>query len=213
MRLLLSLALLSTGCTSLYYKGMEKIGKEKRDILLQRIIDGKQDQEKAKEQFKTTLEAFQSVTGFEGGDLEKTYKKLNGEFEDAEKRANDLSDRIKSIDQVGNDLFREWDQELSTIKDSALHARSAQLLRQTRLRHQQYIARMKQTERKMQPVLQTFRDQVLFLKHNLNAKAIGSLKSTAAKMDTDVGLLVTDIEGSMKEADSFIQSLSNQPAP
>jgi len=208
MRFVLLLTLLLTGCTSLYYNAMEKIGKEKRDILVQRILAGKKDQERAKEQIKTTLEAFQDLTGFEGGDLEKTYKKLNGEFEDAEKRANDVSDRIKSIDQVGSDLFKEWGQELATIKDSALHARSQQLLRVTRNRHQQYIQRMKQTERKMLPILQGFRDQVLFLKHNLNAKATGSLKTTAAKMDGDVTALVADIEASSKEADAFIQSLA-----
>ena len=208
MRFVLLLTLLLTGCTSLYYNAMEKIGKEKRDILVQRILAGKKDQERAKEQIKTTLEAFQDLTGFEGGDLEKTYKKLNGEFEDAEKRANDVSDRIKSIDQVGSDLFNEWGQELATIKDSTLHARSQQLLRVTRNRHQQYIQRMKQTERKMLPILQGFRDQVLFLKHNLNAKATGSLKTTAAKMDGDVTALVADIEASSKEADAFIQSLA-----
>lgn len=208
MRYALLAGLALTGCTSLYYDAMEKIGKEKRDILLQRIVAGKKDQEKAKEQIKTTLEAFQELTGFEGGDLEKTYKKLNGEFVDAEKRANDLSDRIKSIDQVGNDLFKEWTQELSTIKDTTLNSRSAQLLRQTRARHQQYIARMKQTERKMLPVLQGFRDQVLFLKHNLNAKAVTSLKTTATKMDSDVSLLIADMEGSSKEADSFIKTLT-----
>ena len=208
MRSVLFFALLLTGCTSLYYNAMEKIGKEKRDILVQRILAGKKDQERAKEQIKTTLEAFQELTGFAGGDLEKTYKKLNGEFEDAGKRANDVSDRIKSIDQVGTDLFREWNQELATIKDTALHARSQQLLRRTRTRHQQYLQRMKQTERKMLPVLQGFRDQVLFLKHNLNAKAIGSLKTTAAKMDGDVTALVADIEGSIKEADAFIQTLA-----
>ena len=208
MRSVLFFALLLTGCTSLYYNAMEKIGKEKRDILVQRILAGKKDQEKAKEQIKTTLEAFQELTGFEGGDLEKTYKKLNGEFEEAEKRANDVSGRIKSIDQVGSDLFREWNQELATIKDTTLHARSQQLLRGTRTRHQQYLQRMKQTERKMLPDLQGFRDQVLFLKHNLNAKAIGSLKTTAAKMDGDVTALVADIEGSIKEADAFIQTLA-----
>jgi len=208
MRFVLLLTLLLTGCTSLYYNAMEKIGKEKRDILVQRILAGKKDQERAKEQIKTTLEAFQDLTGFEGGDLEKTYKKLNGEFEDAEKRANDVSDRIKSIDQVGSDLFNEWGQELATIKDSTLHARSQQLLRVTRNRHQQYIQRMKQTERKMLPILQGFRDQMLFLKHNLNAKAIGSLKTTTAKMDGDVTALVADIEASSKEADAFIQSLA-----
>lgn len=211
MRSVLFLSLALTGCTSLYYDAMEKIGKEKRDILVQRIVAGKKDQEEAKEQFKTTLEAFQSVTGFDGGDLEKTYKKLNGEFEEAEKRADDLSDRIKSIDKVATDLFKEWTTELATMKDATLRTRSQQLLRSTRARHQQYILRMKQTERKMTPVLQAFNDQVLFLKHNLNAKAIGSLKASAAKLDSDVSLLVTDIEGSIKEADSFIQSLSTPP--
>lgn len=211
MRSVLFLSFALTGCTSLYYDAMEKIGKEKRDILVQRIVAGKKDQEEAKEQFKTTLEAFQSVTGFDGGDLEKTYKKLNGEFEEAEKRADDLSDRIKSIDKVANDLFKEWTAELSTMKDAALRTRSQQLLRSTRARHQQYMLRMKQTERKMTPVLQAFNDQVLYLKHNLNAKAIGSLKASAAKLDNDVSLLVTDIEGSIKEADSFIQTLSTPP--
>ena len=197
-----------TGCTSIYYNAMEKIGKEKRDILVQRIVDSKKDQAEAAKQFKTTLEAFQEVTGFDGGNLEKTYKKLNGEFEDAESRANKLSDRIKSIDQVSGDLFKEWGQELSTIKDTTLHTRSQKLLRDTRLRNQQYLQRMRQTERKMLPVLQAFRDQVLFLKHNLNANAIGSLKTNATKMDGDVDLLIADIEGSIKEADAFIQTLS-----
>ncbi len=204
------LVLLLTSCSSLYYNAMEKIGKEKRDILLQRIVDGKKDQEAAKKQLKTTLEAFQELTGFEGGNLEKVYKKLNGEFVDSEKRAKDLSDRIASIDQVAKDLFTEWDKEISQMKDKSLRTRSQQILRETRGRHQQYIKRMQQTDRKMQPVLQGFRDQVLFLKHNLNAKAIGSLKTTAAKMDGEVGVLIQDIEGSMREADSFIDSLKTK---
>ncbi len=204
------LVLLSTSCSSLYYNAMEKIGKEKRDILVQRIVDGKKDQEAAKKQLKTTLEAFQELTGFEGGNLEKVYKKLNGEFVDSEKRAKDLSDRVASIDQVGKDLFTEWDKEISEMKDKSLRTRSQQMLRETRGRHQQYIKRMQQTDRKMQPVLQGFRDQVLFLKHNLNAKAIGSLKTTAAKMDGDVSVLIQDIEGSMREADSFIDSLKTK---
>jgi hypothetical protein len=205
--LLALLLLLLTSCSSLYYNAMEKIGKEKRDILVQRIVDGKKDQEAAKKQLKTTLEAFQELTGFEGGNLEKVYKKLSGEFADSEKRAKDLSDRIATIDQVAKDLFTEWDKEISAMKDKSLRTRSQQMLRETRTRHQQYLKRMQQTDKKMQPVLQGFRDQVLFLKHNLNARAIGSLKATATKMDGEVGVLIQDIEGSMREADSFIDSL------
>jgi hypothetical protein len=198
------------GCSQLYYNAMEKIGKEKRDILVQRIADGKKDQEAAKQQIKTTLEAFQDLTGFDGGNLEKTYKKLHGEFEDAEARAKDLSNRIKSIDQVAKDLFAEWDQEITNMKDRGLRTRSQQMLRETKTRHAQYMRRMRQTEQKMLPVLQGFRDQVTYLKHNLNAKAIGSLKSTAGKLDGEVDALVKDIEGSIVEADSFIKSLSTE---
>ncbi len=170
---------------------MEKIGKEKRDILVQGIVDGKKDREAAKKQLKTTLEAFQELTGFDGGNLEKVYKKLNGEFTSAEDRSKDLSNRIKSIDQVSKDLFVEWEKEIGDMKDRAL-----------KTRNRQYIKRIQQTERKMQPVLQSFRDQVLFLKHNLNATAVGSLKSVASKLDGEVGILITNIEGSMKEAEA-----------
>lgn len=206
LALLLSLAL--AGCSSMYYASMEKLGKEKRDILVQRVVDGKKDQEKAKQQLKTTLEAFQELTGFEGGNLEKTYKKLNGSLEDAEGRAKDLSDRVASIDKVANDLFAEWEKEASEMKNGELRGKSRRILRATKQRHQQYMSKMRTTERKIAPVLQAFRDQVTFLKHNLNAKAIGSLKGTSTKLDADVAALITDIESSIVEADSFIQSLS-----
>jgi hypothetical protein len=206
--LAVALALTLSGCTSLYYKSMEKLGKEKRDILVQRIIDGKKDQEKAREQIKTTMQAFQELTGFKGGDLEKVYNKLNGEYESAEGRANDLSNRIKSIDQVAKDMFREWEKEIGQMRNRELKARSSQMLRDTRTRHAQYIKRMHETEARMKPVIVAFRDQVYFLKHNLNARAIRSLKTTLAKMDKQVETLVVGIEQSMKEADSFIGALT-----
>ncbi len=210
-RVFLLLAALSlAGCSSLYYGAMEKIGKEKRDILIQRIAAGKKDQQEAREQLKTTLEVFQELAGVESGKLDKAYKKLNQEFERSEQRAKDLRERVESIDRVGKDLFSEWEQELAAMKDRNLKSRSQQMLRDTRQRHQQYVRRMQQTVRKMEPVLGSFRDQVLFLKHNLNAQAVGSLQTTAAKLDGEVGALVKDIEASMIAADEFIASLTVQ---
>jgi ElaB/YqjD/DUF883 family membrane-anchored ribosome-binding protein len=186
---------------------MKKIGKEKRDILVSRLQSGQKAQEEAKKQFQTTLEAFQELTGFDGGDLEKVHKKLNGELEDAEDRARKVHDRIEGIDKVGNDLFKEWSKEISGMWSAGLREQSEGMLRETQKRHDQYLRRMRQTEEKMTPVLRSFRDQVTFLKHNLNAKAITSLKKTSARMDTDVADLIKDIEASMKEADSFISTL------
>lgn len=196
-----------TGCNRIFYASMEKLGKEKRDILVKRIVDGKKDQEEAREQIKTTMEAFKELTGFEGGNLERVYEKLNGEYEDAKSRADDVSNRIKSINQVAGDLFNEWAKEISEMENASLKSQSRAMLRDAQLRHQRYMTAMNATERKMQPVVHAFHDQVLFLKHNLNARAIRSLKTTLTKLDGDVERLVADIERSMKESDEFVQSL------
>ncbi|MBI1355215.1 MAG: DUF2959 family protein [Acidobacteria bacterium] len=210
--LALTLAAGATGCTwitdQIYYAGMEKLGREKRDILAKRVAAGREDQEKAKEQFQTTLEAFQALTGFDGGDLEKVYKKLDGELKRSKNRAEKVRERIDGIERVARDLFREWDGEIEKISSADLRNRSRTLRQETEERYGQLIAKMKQAEAKMEPVLTAFEDQVLFLKHNLNARAIQSLGSTALEIDGEVAALVADIEASIAEADAFVDSLS-----
>ena len=195
------------GCTQLYYKAQEQIGNEKRDILVDRIKKGREDQDKAKEQFKSTMEAFQAATGFKGGQTEEVYKKLKKEYDEAADKTKKVSDRIASIEQVSGDMFGEWDKELSGMSNADLRSKSNGLLKATRRRYTDLIRKMKTVESKAKPVLKAFEDQVLFIKHNLNAEAITSLKSNVVKMDADVQILIRDIETSTKEADAFIASL------
>jgi DNA repair exonuclease SbcCD ATPase subunit len=202
------IALSISACQSAYYKTMQTFGKEKRDILIQRVKDSKKDQEQAKEKLQTTMESFQELTGFQGGSLEKSYKKLNGEYEQAQDKANKLHDRIKSIDQVSNDLFSEWQKEIDQMGNAKLKSQSSALLRDAKQRQSVFMKAMNKTEDQMTPVLNSFRDQVFFLKHNLNARAIGSLKGTSAKINTDVTTLMKSIDSSMQEADKLISSLS-----
>jgi sugar-specific transcriptional regulator TrmB len=203
--LLLFLSL--SGCTQLYYKAQEKIGNEKRDILVDRIKKGRVDQDKAKEQFKSTMEAFQAATGYKGGQTEEVYKKLKKEYDEAADKTKKVSDRIASIEQVSGDMFAEWDKELAGMSNAELRSKSNVLLKATRRRYADLIRKMKAVESKAKPVLKAFEDQVLFIKHNLNAEAITSLKSNVVKMDADVQILIRDIETSTKEADAFIASL------
>lgn len=66
---------------------------------------------------------------------------------------------------------------------------------------------MKRAEKKIDPVLSLFQDQVLFLKHNLNAKAIASIKSELRDVESNVASLIASMEKSIGEADAFIQTL------
>jgi chromosome segregation ATPase len=186
---------------------MRTLGKEKRDILVSRIKDAKKDQQQTSDQIKTTMQSFQELTGFKGGSLEKSYNRLNSEYEKANGQANKLHDRIQSIDQVSQDLFKEWQGEINEMDNRKLKTQSAGMLRDARIRQASYLRSMHKMEDQMTPVLHAFRDQVLFLKHNLNARAIGSLKNTSASIQDDVTVLLASMDGSMQEADKLIASL------
>jgi Protein of unknown function (DUF2959) len=205
---LLAATLALAGCTTIFYKTMRTLGKEKRDILVSRVKDAKKDQEQTKEKLKTTMENFQAITGFQGGSLEKNYKRLNSSYEDANNQASKLHDKIESIDQVSKDLFKEWQGEINDMKNPKLKAQSATLLRNAKTRQAAYMVAMRKTEDKIAPVLTAFHDQVLFLKHNLNARAIGSLKDTTTSIQSNVADLIQSIDDSSAEADNLINTLN-----
>ena len=195
------------GCRSAYYGVLEQVGVQKRHILKDRIEDGREAQQEAQEQFQDAFERFKTATSFEGGDLEDTYRGLAAELADSEARAADVRERIASIEQVAGDLFEEWEGEIGQISRADLRRKSTAQLQQTRTRYAKLLAVMKKAERKMEPVLVAFRDQVLFLKHNLNASAIASLEKQAAGIQRDVDALVRDLSASMREADAFLATL------
>lgn len=69
---------------------------------------------------------------------------------------------------------------------------------------------MKQAEAKIQPILTVFHDQVMYLKHNLNARAIASLKGELGNIQSDVSNLIASMEKSINEANAFISTMENK---
>jgi hypothetical protein len=195
------------GCESTYYKTMETMGYHKRDIMVDRVEDARDAQEEAKEQFESALEKFSSVLGFHGGDLEEKYDQLKDEYDESVIKADAVRSRIAAVENVAEDLFAEWQEELNQYTSSSLRRSSARKLKETKSKYAQLIGAMKRAERKINPVLSAFHDQVLYLKHNLNAQAIASLQSELASIETDVARLIKEMEASIKEANSFIDSM------
>lgn len=200
-----------TGCQSMYdaayYRTMEAFGQEKRDILVSEVDDARDSQEQAKEQFSSALEQFSALIDFEGGELEKAYQRLDNEFERSEEKAAQVSQNINDVEQVARALFREWEDELDAYTDQNLRNASEQQLEATRAQYEQLIVVMRRAEDKMQPVLNAFQDQVLFLKHNLNARAIAALEGTVASLESEVATLISDMEASIEEANRFIDEM------
>lgn len=204
--------LLLAGCSNAYYGAMEKFGIAKRQILVDRVEETQKAETKAKEQFASALEHFLAVTKVDVGDLQAKYNELNGELTRSEARAKDVRDRIAAVEDVAEALFREWKQELGQYSSASLRSESQRELDATRRRYDTLMRLMRRAADRMDPVLATFRDQVLFLKHNLNARALASLDTTNRTLDADVSKLIADMEASIREAESFIKNLSDTPA-
>jgi membrane-bound lytic murein transglycosylase B len=205
--LLFAAAAVLPACKSTYYAAWEKLGWAKRDILVDRVEAARSDQEKAKTEFQTTLQHLRSVAGTPEDSLQKEYDRINSDYEACAARAKKVHDRITSVDSVARDLFKEWQSELSEYHSEDLRRASEQKLSETQARYAQLLAAMKRAESKMQPVLDAFHDQVLFMKHNLNARAIASLQTTQSSIESDVAALIKDMDNSINEANSFIQQM------
>lgn len=199
--------LLVLGCQSTYYGAMEKFGYHKRDILVERVEEGRDDQQAAKQQFQSALDQFSALVGFKGGDLRALYDRLNGELGKCRDRAKAVTNRIQSIESVAAALFEEWETELNQYSNPDLKQRSERALRDTQQRYGQLIAAMKRAESRMPPILTAFNDQVLFLKHNLNAQAVASLEGDVAEMENDIAALIAEMNAAIAEADAFIEGM------
>lgn len=206
---LVLIVLLAPACSSAYYGAMEKFGVHKRDILVDRVEEARDEQQEAKETFASALEQFTAVVGYRGGELADQYDKLKSELTQSEDRAKEVTDKIDSVESVAAALFTEWEDELEQYSDPGLKRKSEEQLRETRQNYRKMVAAMRRAESKMEPVLSVFRDQVLYLKHNLNARALASLADVASDLDTDVSALIQDMQTSIDEANAFISRMES----
>lgn len=205
--LLLTFAVTLAGCQSAYYAAAEKVGYAKREILTSRVESARDSQEDAKEEITDALTEFRKVVNYQGGELEAQYNSLAAELEDSEKAADAVRSRIRDVEDVAGALFEEWNDELAQYSSTDLRRKSEQQLRQTRTRYDQMLRAMKRAEGRLDPALKPLRDQVLFLKHNLNARAIAGLKGEVVQMDAQVNQLVAELNRAIAEADRFIADL------
>ena len=202
------LGLVLGGCQSAVYKAYETFGVEKRDLLVKRVSAAREAQTDAREQFSTALDRFRALVNVEEGELEERYDDLNSEYERSAARAEEVRERVDAVEKVSEDLFDEWNRELGEYSDPKLRRDSERLLRDTQRRYTSLMTAMRRAESTMDPVLRAFNDQVLSLKHNLNARAIGSLRTELASIEKQTAALVEDMDRAIAEANEFIRNMS-----
>jgi Skp family chaperone for outer membrane proteins len=203
----LAIGLALSACASTYYEAMENMGFAKREILVDRVKDARAEQSEAQEVFASALDEFRALAAVDGGELERQYDRMNASYGDAKKQASEVRARIRAVDDVAQRLFREWEGELKLYESPDLRRRSAEQLGRTRADYDRLLAAMNRAAGKMDPVLALYEDQVLFLKHNLNARAVSSLDVERAKIEERVEALIAEMNTAIAEADQFIAAM------
>ena len=203
------LVLLASGCQTAYYSFWETLGKEKRHLLKQEVQKATEEQEQATQQFKDVLTRMKEMYGFKGGELEQFYDKLRADYEESEERAEAVRKRIDNVEQIASDLFKEWEKEISEISNPNLKTKSSNSLRSTKERYARLHKAMNRAEESMDPVLKKLKDYVLYLKHNLNAQAVGALKQEVGDIEVEVKKLIGDMGTSIKEAEDFLSTFES----
>ena len=196
-----------TGCRSMVYSAYEKVGIYKRDLLKKRVVSARNEEVGAQKEFKDALTRLKEMTGFDGGELEKRYRGLQSDYDDASARVADVHKRVQDVQTVAEDLFTEWEKENREIETPELRQVSRQQLNDTRQRYDDMLTALKRSEQSMDPVLHKLHDYVLALKHTLNAQAIAALSGESAKIQADVSKLIEDMNASIARADGFIKQM------
>jgi hypothetical protein len=189
------------------YSAWETVGVEKRDLFKSQLRDVKDDQEDTQESFKDALTKLKEVYAFDGGNLEREYNKLNSSYENALSDADSVKKSIDKLNTIANDLFDEWREEIKSISTASYREKSREQLNETKSKYMLLHKNLVASEKRIGPVLGKLKDQVLYLKHNLNAQAISGLKAEGVRIESDIQKLMKDMEASSREADEFIKTL------
>lgn len=195
---------------AVYYNARESMGDHKRAIVVYQVEQVCVSLQETKIEFEDALERFKALVDVNHTSLEHRYNQLNRQYQFCRSRSDSVSDRIREIEEVSKALFVEWENELNEYSSRSLRNSSKQQLKIARQNYSRLIKAMRMAEAKIQPVLSAFKDQVLYLKHNLNAHAIAALQHEFIEIGVDISKLIRAMELTIAEASLFVTVLVEQ---
>ena len=195
-----------------YYQAKESMGYPKRNMVVCHVEQACCSLQETKVHFEGALERFKTIVIIDDTTLEYKYKLLQQQYDFCKAKADNVGYRIQAIEEVSKALFTEWEGELNEYTNRSLKSRSRQQLKLSQQHYARLIKSMKRAETKILPVLSAFKDQVLFLKHNLNAQAIAAIENEFIEISIDLSQLIQVMEQTILEANQFVASLIDQRA-
>jgi hypothetical protein len=195
-------------CQAMYFTTMEKLGVEKREILLDRLEEAHDKLQIAQVRFDGSLSAFREIVGGEEGNLQQNYDRYSDSYDKSEDAAADFYDTVASVQVVAGLMFDEWKRDSGEILDNNLRRASRENYTKATARYERTLRAFRRVEARMDPVLTTFRDHVLYLKLNLHPQALSTLRDNEKDVVDDLQELGQLIKNALKEGAELIEAMS-----
>ena len=195
------------GCSTVYYSMWEKLGKEKRDLLISELSDTREAQGELKESLESTAQRIQKQYPFDAGQTGKAYDMLSDDYNAVKKRYEALEKQSSDVNTIARDLFKEWEREAKGMQDASLRNQSLQHLRSSKASFTKLSEEMERSIKRVEPLLKKLDDHRLFRKHLLNAKATRSLEKSLKSLEPEIESLKKDVEKSIQSVNEFESTL------
>jgi len=197
---------------SAYFSARESIGDHKRTLVVHQVEQACTTLQETRDKFQDALERLKTIAAISDTPLDHRYHLLNRQYQFCRTKSENVSNKIQAIESVSEALFTEWERELNEYSNKTLKTNSKQQLKLARQSYSRLIKTMRNAESKIQPVLAAFKDQVLFLKHNLNAQAIAALQHEFITIGIDISQLIHAMELTIAEANAYVNAITHQKA-
>ncbi|NOT12311.1 MAG: DUF2959 domain-containing protein [Methylococcaceae bacterium] len=204
--------LFSKQIRSAYFNARESIGDHKRSIVVHQVEQACTSLQETRDEFQDALKHLKTLASIDDTSMDHRYNLLNRQYLYCRAKSENVSHKIRAIENVSEALFLEWEKELNEYSSKSLRNSSKLQLKMARQNYTRLIKSMQNAENKIQPVLLAFKDQVLYLKHNLNARAIAALQHEFVVIGIDISQLIHAMEQTITEASLFVSLITEQKA-
>ena len=209
--IIISLILFMSSCqTTSYYKTKGWFGAEKRELFVDSVEGVRNSLQDNIDVFKKATAGINVVINVKKEKMEEQHEHLKNDYENCESEAGDIRSRIDTMEAISGDFFDQWMEEMELYNNESFRNASRTKYNKVRKRYTKLVQNLREVEVKLEPALNGFRDQVLFLKHNINAQSVASLEDELVTVEAEIDALIRELQGAIKESTAFISSMGRK---
>lgn len=210
--LVAALALLTlSGCQHVYFNTMENAGIDKREIFTHRVEDARGAENQARQQLRDTLDNYRRVLLLDSSDLAQRYDLFTASQARNPVNVRALRQRVANLQDIGEAMFADWQDDLKGYRDQGLRDASAAQLDNTRTSYQRVLQQLRDTESGLNASQALFNDPQLMLRHNLTPDGTNALKNGYPAIQSQVEQQLRQMQATVDSCDAFLRQLQATP--